>query len=62
MDDLALAEEFDDVVDVGVVGEAENVVVHCSCLLLGGEVLVDLCEGVLFRGYCHCVEGHACGR
>ena len=42
VDNLALAEEFDNVVYVGVIGEAEDVIVHCACLLLGGKVLVDV--------------------
>ena len=34
VDNLALAEEFDNVVYVGVVGEAEDVIVHRARLLL----------------------------
>ena len=37
---LALAKEFDDIVDIGVVGKTENVVIGHSRLLLGGEVLI----------------------
>ena len=35
MDDLALAQEADDVVDVRVVGKAQNVVIRHARLLLG---------------------------
>ena len=34
VDNLALAQESDCVVDVGVVGEAKDVIVHRACLLL----------------------------
>lgn len=34
MDDLPFPEEFDDVVDVGIVGKPQNVVIGYSCLLL----------------------------
>ena len=34
MDDLPFPEEFDDVVDVGIVGKSQNVVIGYSCLLL----------------------------
>lgn len=36
VDDLALAQEADDVADVGVVAEAEDVVIGNAGLLLGG--------------------------
>ena len=39
VDDLALAEEFQGVTDVGIVDHAEQVVVGHAGLLLGGEVL-----------------------
>ena len=41
VNDFALAKEFDDVSDVGVVAQTKNVVVHGSRLLLGCQVLVN---------------------
>ena len=46
VDNLALAEEFDNVVDVGIVTEAQDVIVGNPCLLLGGEVLVEVGKGI----------------
>ena len=43
MHDLARTQELDDVVDVGIVGKAQDVIVGHARLLLGGEVLGRLC-------------------
>ena len=46
VDYLALAEELNNVVEVGVIGQAENIVVCDSCLLLGGQILGQVGNGV----------------
>ena len=59
MDYLTLAEEFDSVVDVGVVGEAKDIVVGDTRLLLCREVLLKIGDAIPLRGYCHRREGLA---
>ena len=59
--DLALAEVFDGVADVGIVDEAQDIVVGDACLLFGGEVLVQVCEGGSLDGEIRGGEGDACG-
>ena len=49
MDYLALAEEFDNVVFVGVVGEPEDIIVGDSSLLLCREILVEVGERISLR-------------
>ena len=56
MNYFALAEEFYDVVYVGVIGEAEDVIVGDARLLLCREVLVEVGKRVSLRGYRHCRE------
>ena len=46
MHDLARPQELDDVVDVGIVGKAQDVIVGHARLLLGGEVLGEVGDGV----------------
>ena len=46
VDNFALEEEFDSVVDVGIVRKAEDVVIHRPCLLLCRKVLVDTDDGI----------------
>ena len=62
MHDLALAEEFDHVVDVGVVGQAQDIVVGRARLLLGGEVLVKIGEDIALDADVLHIKRHArCG-
>lgn len=61
VDDFALAQEADGVVYIGVVGEAKDVIVDDSRLLLGGEILGDVGEGIALGGDGCSAEGHACG-
>ena len=44
--DLARPQELDDVVDVGIVGKAQDVIVGHARLLLGGEVLGEVGDGI----------------
>ena len=44
--DLARTQELDDVVDVGIVGKAQDVIVGHARLLLGGEVLGEVGDGI----------------
>ena len=46
MHDLARPQELDDVVDVGIVGKAQDVIVGHARLLLGGEVLGEVGDGI----------------
>ena len=50
MDNFALAQETDDVDEVGVVGDAEDVVVDSSGFLFGGEVFDQVGDGVAGDG------------
>ena len=62
MHDFSLSEELYDVVYVGVIRETEDVIIGNSCLLLGGEVLVQVAQRVPLRGYGHRIKGLArCG-
>ena len=61
MDYLALAEELYGVVDVGVVGEAQDVVVGDASLLLCGEVLLEIGNVISLRGDRHRGKGLARG-
>ena len=61
VDDLALAEEFYNVVDVGVVREAEDIIIGYARLLLGGEVLYEVAIRIALWGDCHRVKWHSCG-
>ena len=44
--DLARPQELDDVVDVGIVGKAQDVIVGHARLLLCGEVLGEVGDGI----------------
>ena len=57
--DLALAEEFDGVADVGVIDEAQDIVIGHARLLFGGEVLVEIREHIAFDGEGRRIERHA---
>ena len=61
MHDLALAQEFDDVVDVGIVREAKDIVVGGSRLLLGGEVLVEIGQNIALYADVFHIKGHSRG-
>ena len=61
MDDLALAEIFDDVAHVGIVAQAKNIVVGHARLLLGGKVFVEVCDDVALDAHVFHVKGDACG-
>ena len=60
--DLALAEEFDGVADVGIVDEAQDIVVGDARLLFGGEVLVEVGEHIALDGEVGGCKRNACGR
>ena len=61
MVDLALAEVFDGVADVGIVDEAKDIIVGHARLLFGGEVLVEVGEHIALHGEVRGCERHACG-
>lgn len=61
VDDLALAQEADDVADVGVVAEAEDVVIGNAGLLLGGHVLGQVCYDVALDADAGSAPGRAGG-
>ena len=48
MHDLAGAQEADDVVDVRIVGQTQDVVVRCPCLLLCGHILRKIGDHIAF--------------
>ena len=59
--DLPLAQELDGFPYVGVVAEAEDVVVGDSRLLLGGQILVEIRKDVPLDPHVLHVEGHPRG-
>ncbi len=61
MHDLALAEELDGIVDVGIVRQTQNVVVGHPCLLLGGKILVEIGDHVALDREILRVKGNARG-
>ena len=62
MHDLALAKESDDVVDVGIIRKAKDIVVGGSRLLLGGEVLVEIGQNIaLYADVFHIKRNARCG-
>ena len=61
MHDLPLAEELDGLAHVGIVAEAEDVVVGDAGLLLGGQILVEIRQHVSLDPHVLHVEGHARG-
>ena len=53
MDNLPLSEESDDIVDIGIIGQAQNVVIGLAGLLFGGKILGQIGDhitGGLDRG------------
>ena len=61
MHDLAFAKELYGVSDVGVINEAEEVIVGHSRLLLGGEILVKIGKNVALNADILGIKGNACG-
>ena len=59
--DLALAEIFYGISYVGIVAEAEDVVVGDSCLLLGGQILMEVGDDVPLDSHVLHVEGYPRG-
>ena len=50
MDYLALAEKTYHVIYVGIVAEAQNIIVGSSRFLLGRKVLVKVCDDIALDG------------
>ena len=46
MDDFPLAQEFDGIPHVGVVGKTENIVVGQSGFLLGAQIFIQVGNGI----------------
>ena len=61
VDDLALTKEADGITDVGVIAEAQDVVVGGAGLLLCPHVLGDVGDGVALGLEIGRGEGHSCG-
>ena len=61
MDDLPLPQEFDDIIDIGIVAEPQNVVIGGPCFLLGSQVLGEVCHRVAFDGHRRGVPGESSG-
>ena len=62
MHDLALAEEFDHVVDVGVVRQTQDIVIGRARLLLSGEVLIKISEDIALDADVFHIKRHSrCG-
>ena len=59
VDNLAFTQELDGVADVGVIGEAQDIIIGDSCFLLGGEVFAEVGEGVACALESCCRERHA---
>ena len=61
MDDLPLPQEADDIVDVGVVGHAQDVVIGNPGLLFGGHILGQIADHVALHRHGGGVPGEAGG-
>ena len=61
VNDLPLPQELDGLADVGVIAEAEDVVVGHAGLLLGGQILVQVGDDVPLHPHVLHVEGHPRG-
>ena len=61
MDDLSLTEIFDDVADVGIVAQAEDIVVGHARLLFCRQILVQVCDDVALDADIFHIKGNACG-
>ena len=60
--DLALAQEFDWVADIGIVAKTQNVVIGRACLLFGGKVFVEVGQKVALDSNIFHIKRHArCG-
>ena len=60
VDDLPLPKEPDNIVYVRVVAEAEDVVVGHPGLLLGGQVLRQIGDGIALDGHGRGIPGETC--
>lgn len=61
VDNFPLAEEANHVVDIGIVAQAENIVVCDPRLLLGGQILGEVGDGIAFDADACGVPGRAGG-
>ena len=61
VDDLALAEEFKGIADVGIVDQAKEVIIGHARLLLGGEVLVEIGDHIALDADILGIKGNARG-
>ena len=61
MHDLTLPEELDGLADIGIVAEAEDVVVGDAGLLLGRQILMEISEDVPLDAHVFHVKGHPRG-
>ena len=62
VDDFAGAQELDGIVDVRVVGQAQDVVIRHACLLLGGQILRQVGDQIALDGHGRRVPREARGR
>ena len=61
VDDFALTEKSDDVVDIGIVGQAQDIVVGHSCLLFRGHVFRQVCDDISLDANAGGIPGGAGG-
>lgn len=62
VDDLTFTKEADDVVDVGIVGETENVVIRETGFLLGGQIFGEVGNDVAGGLHGGCAPGVTGGK
>ncbi len=62
MNDLPLTQIADGILDIGVIGKAQDVVIGGSCLLFGGHILSKIGKGIGLGLEIACRERHTgCG-
>ena len=57
---LTLAQETDDILDVGVVGKTQDIVVGGARLLLGCQIFIEVGDGIALDCQVLGIKGHTC--
>ncbi len=61
VDDLPLPQEADHIVDIRIIRKPENIIISCTGLLLGSQILRQIGDGIAFDGHGSSTSGEAGG-